>query len=94
MIALAGESTAPAVWFAYSPDRKGEHPGEHLKDFAGTLQADAYSGFHHLYDTGRIREGGVLGACPQEVPRHPRGASFADNHRRSGAHRPSLPHRR
>ena len=22
----AGESTAPAVWFAYSPDRKGEHP--------------------------------------------------------------------
>ena len=52
----AGDSTAPAVWFAYSPDRKGEHPREHLKDFAGTLQADAYSGFHHLYDTGRIRE--------------------------------------
>ena len=22
----AGENTAPAVWFAYSPDRKGEHP--------------------------------------------------------------------
>jgi len=22
----AGEPTAPAVWFAYSPDRKGEHP--------------------------------------------------------------------
>jgi len=52
----AGGSTAPAVWFAYSPDRKGEHPRQHLKDFAGTLQADAYSGFHHLYDTGRIRE--------------------------------------
>jgi transposase len=52
----AGENTAPAVWFAYSPDRKGEHPREHLKDFAGMLQADAYSGFHHLYDTGRIHE--------------------------------------
>ena len=52
----AGESTAPAVWFAYSPDRKGEHPRQHLKEFTGTLQADAYSGFHHLYDTGRIRE--------------------------------------
>jgi transposase len=52
----AGDNTAPAVWFAYSPDRKGEHPREHLKDFTGTLQADAYSGFHHLYDTGRIRE--------------------------------------
>jgi transposase len=52
----AGDNTAPAVWFAYSPDRRGEHPREHLKDFTGTLQADAYSGFHHLYDTGRIRE--------------------------------------
>jgi len=52
----AGETTAPAVWFAYSPDRKGEHPRQHLMDFTGTLQADAYSGFHHLYDTGRIRE--------------------------------------
>lgn len=52
----AGENTAPAVWFAYSPDRKGEHPREHLKDFTGTLQADAYAGFHHLYDTSRIRE--------------------------------------
>ena len=52
----AGDNTAPAVWFAYSQDRRGEHPREHLKDFTGTLQADAYSGFHHLYDTGRIRE--------------------------------------
>jgi transposase len=45
----AGEQTAPAVWFAYSPDRKGEHPREHLKNFTGALQADAYAGFHHLY---------------------------------------------
>lgn len=52
----ADDNTAPAVWFTYSPDRKGEHPREHLKDFAGTMQADAYSGFHHLYDVGRIRE--------------------------------------
>jgi hypothetical protein len=52
----SGDATAPAVWFAYSPDRKGEHPKRHLQDFTGTLQADAYAGFHHLYDTGRIRE--------------------------------------
>lgn len=45
----AGEPTAPAVWFAYSADRKGEHPREHLKNFSGALQADAYAGFHHLY---------------------------------------------
>jgi transposase len=34
----AGDPTAPAVWFAYSPDRKGEHPRQHLRDFSGTLQ--------------------------------------------------------
>jgi transposase len=52
----AGESTAPAVWFAYSPDRKGEHPRQHLKNFKGALQADAYAGFHHLYEGGGIYE--------------------------------------
>jgi transposase len=52
----AGENTAPAVWFAYSPDRKGEHPRQHLKNFKGALQADAYSGFHHLYKGGSIYE--------------------------------------
>jgi len=45
----AGEQTAPAVWFAYSADRKGEHPRQHLRTFKGALQADAYAGFHHLY---------------------------------------------
>jgi transposase len=39
-----GYKTAPAVWFAYSEDRKGEHPRRHLKNFKGALQADAYSG--------------------------------------------------
>jgi len=52
----AGFSTAPAVWFVYSEDRKGEHPKRHLKDFKGALQADAYSGFHHLYGDGTIYE--------------------------------------
>jgi transposase len=52
----AGENTAPAVWFAYSPDRKGEHPRQHLKNFKGALQADAYAGFHHLYGDGAIYE--------------------------------------
>jgi transposase len=52
----AGCSTAPAVWFAYSEDRKGEHPRRHLKEFRGALQADAYAGFHHLYGDGAIYE--------------------------------------
>ena len=46
----------PAVLFRYSPDRRGERPGEHLKDFRGILQADAYAGFGHLYEGGRILE--------------------------------------
>jgi len=40
-----GEDTAPAVWFAYSENRKGEHPRGHLKNFHGALQADAYADF-------------------------------------------------
>ena len=52
----AGSSDAPAVWFAYSPDRKGEHPARHLGDFNGTLQADGYAGFNRLYETGAVIE--------------------------------------
>src|SRR5690606_2915601 len=33
----------PAVWFAYSPDRKGVHPRMHLKDFSGVLQATSHA---------------------------------------------------
>ena len=52
----AGSVAAPAVWFAYSPDRRGEHPRLHLKEFRGTLQADGYAGFNELYESGGIRE--------------------------------------
>jgi transposase len=48
----------PAVWFKYSPDRKGERPLAHLKDYHGILQADAYAGFNRLYETGRVIEVG------------------------------------
>jgi len=52
----AGDSTAPAVWFAYSPDRKGEHPQQHLRQFRGVLQADAYAGFNKLYEDDSIQQ--------------------------------------
>ena len=52
----AGDTAAPAVWFAYSPDRKGEHPARHLREFRGTLQADPFAGFNQLYANGRIQE--------------------------------------
>src|ERR1700747_1081954 len=62
----AGDAAAPAVWFAYSPDRKGEHPEQHLKTFRGRLQADAYAGFNQLYEDGRIEPA----ACWAHVRRH------------------------
>jgi transposase len=46
----SGSELPPAVWFAYSPDRKGLHPRAHLKDFRGILQADGYAGFEKLYN--------------------------------------------
>ena len=52
----AGSQAAPAVWFAYSPDRKGEHPLAHLKTYRGILQADGYAGFNKLYESGGIIE--------------------------------------
>lgn len=52
----AGSVLAPAVWFAYSPDRKGIHSQTHLAGFSGVLQADAYAGFNELYRDGHIKE--------------------------------------
>jgi transposase len=52
----AGSRDPPAVWYRYSPDRKGLHPSAHLHKFCGILQADAYSGFAALYQSGRILE--------------------------------------
>jgi transposase len=51
----AGSADPPAVWMRYTPDRKGEHPREHLQSFTGVLQADAYAGFERLYGE-KIRE--------------------------------------
>ncbi len=45
-----GSKTPPTVCYFYSPDRKGEHPRGHLKDFRGILHADGYAGFNELYE--------------------------------------------
>jgi transposase len=39
----------PAAFFRYSPDRSGKHPRQHLADYSGILQADAYGGYAELY---------------------------------------------
>ncbi len=68
----AGSDDPPAVWFAYSPNRKGEHPQRHLRTFTGILQADAYAGFNAIYATGQVQEA----ACWAHVRRR-----FFDVHR-------------
>ncbi len=52
----AGSVDPPAVWYRYSPDRKGIHPQTHLAGFTGILQADGYAGYAPLYEGGRIVE--------------------------------------
>jgi transposase len=45
---FAGTAAAAGL-YCYSPDRKAEHPRQHLASFRGILQADGYAGFARLY---------------------------------------------
>jgi hypothetical protein len=49
-------SRPPAALFFYSPDRKGEDPRTHLKEFRGVIYADGYAGFNELFVGGKIVE--------------------------------------
>jgi hypothetical protein len=52
----------PAAAYAYSEDRKGEHPASHLKGFRGLLQVDGYAGFGRLV-ANETNEGPTLAFC-------------------------------
>src|SRR5690348_11878769 len=75
----------PAALFFYSPDRKGEHPQVHLKEFRGVVHADGYAGFNELFVGGRISRpaaGPMSGAnssmsTPPPAPRSPKKRSTA-----------------
>jgi transposase len=53
--------------FRFSAGRAGKHPGQHLAGFKGTLQADAFSGFDHLYRGGAMVEAGCLGHARRKL---------------------------
>lgn len=59
----SGSSDPPAVWFAYSPDRKGIHPHTHLAHFRGILQVDGYAGFEKLYNDANPHQAIKEAAC-------------------------------
>ncbi len=58
-----GGRAPPGAIFHYSPDRGGKHPCQHLKGYAGILQADAYAGFNDLYHEGRKPGPIIEAAC-------------------------------
>lgn len=65
-----GDETPPAVCYFYSPDRKGERPRDHLKDFQGVFHADAYRGYDALYQTEKNPDSSIVeAACWAHVRR-------------------------
>ena len=70
-----GEAS-PASWYRFSPDRKGEHPKDHLAKYQGWMHADGYAGFEDLYRSGDIHEV----ACMAHVRR-----KFVDVHKAQGS---------
>ena len=65
----------PAVLYRYSPDRKGEHPRNHLAGFRGILQADGYQGFGAIYGPDVVEA-----ACMAHCRR-----AFFDEHKSNGS---------
>jgi transposase len=58
-----GGPDPPAAVFFYSRDRGGEHPEQHLAGYTGLMQADAYAGFHRLYEANRKPGPIIEAAC-------------------------------
>lgn len=48
---------APAAYYRFSPDRRGERPRDHLARFRGVIQADAFSGYEALARSALERAG-------------------------------------
>jgi transposase len=78
-----GGQGPPAAMFYYSRDRRGEHPQAHLADYAGILQADAFSGYNKLYEGDR-KPGPIVAAGCWAHARRPffALADIAENARR------------
>jgi transposase len=71
-----GGDAPPASWYRFSPDRKGQHPKDHLSGYRGWMHADGYAGFENIYRSSNIHEV----ACMAHVRR-----KFVDVHRAQGS---------
>ena len=51
----AGSTNPAALWMAFTPDRRGEHPQTHLQPFSGIIHAHGFAGYDKLYDGARAQ---------------------------------------
>jgi transposase len=58
-----GDHAYPYVVYEFSLTREGENPSRFLADFAGYLQADAFSGYDQVYSRGRVIEVACMAHC-------------------------------
>jgi hypothetical protein len=52
----SGDTAPAAVWFAYTPDRKGIHPQTHLAKFKGCCKRTPMPGSMHCSKTERFKK--------------------------------------
>ena len=90
----AGDATPAAVWFAYSPDRKGEHPQVAPWPFHGHAAGGWLRGIRCGVRNRAHSGSGLLGACAQKVLRSAPRASFPGRCRSDGTHRRTVCHRK
>jgi transposase len=72
-----GGDAPPASWYhRFSPDRKGQHPKDHLAGYRGWMHADGYAGFEDIYRSSDIHEVACMVHCRRK---------FVDVHRAQGS---------
>lgn len=62
-----GSEKLAAVWFAYTPDRRGEHPPQHLAHVADVLSADSSAGGPELYLDSRARDAARMAHARRKI---------------------------
>lgn len=63
----SGSSEPPLAWYRATMGRAGESVMTELAGFAGTLQADGFSGYNQLYKGGVIREAACLAHLRRKI---------------------------
>jgi hypothetical protein len=58
-----GDEANPFAIYEFSLTREGKNPSRFLENFAGYLQADAFSGYDQVYSKGRVIEVACMAHC-------------------------------